>query len=116
MTHFSLRRKYPNVLITGTPGVGKTSLCTVLSEETPIKHLNINEIIINNKLSSGKDEKRDCLIVDDDKLIDHIEDNLKNGGYLIDTHLSDVVDIKYIDLVIVLRCNNTILYDRLKDR
>ena len=58
----------PFILITGTPGVGKTSLCEALSEETGLPHICVNDIVKDNKLYCGKDEQRDCLIIDEDKV------------------------------------------------
>ena len=35
----------PNIIITGTPGTGKTSLSSRLSKELGFIHLNVSEII-----------------------------------------------------------------------
>lgn len=55
---------------------------------------------------------------DDDKLIDFIDENYKidQGGLLFDFHSSDFFPIRYFDLVVLLRCDNTPLYDRLAQR
>lgn len=49
-------------------------------------------------------------------MLDAIEDDVKTGGYIIDWHVCDVFPKSWIDLVVVLRTNNTVLYDRLKGR
>jgi adenylate kinase len=50
------------------------------------------------------------------KLLDSIEDEVKQGGYIIDWHACDLFPKSWIDLVVVLRVDSTLLYDRLKAR
>jgi broad-specificity NMP kinase len=51
------------------------------------------------------------------QLLDTIEDEVVQGGYLIDWHACDLFPKSWIDLVVVLRCPSTsILYDRLSAR
>ncbi len=45
-----------------------------------------------------------------------MEDEVPNGGYLIDWHVCDLFPESWIDLVVVLRTDSTKLYDRLKTR
>jgi adenylate kinase len=49
-------------------------------------------------------------------LLDSIEDEVKQGGYIIDWHACDLFPKSWIDLVVVLRVDSTHLYDRLKSR
>lgn len=39
-----------------------------------------------------------------------------NGGLLIDYHSCEFFPIRWFDYVLVLRCDNTVLYDRLHER
>ena len=51
------------------------------------------------------------------QLLDAIEDEVLQGGYLIDWHACDVFPKSWIDLVVVLRCPSTsVHYDRLSAR
>ncbi|KAL2219739.1 AAA domain-containing protein [Thermoascus aurantiacus ATCC 26904] len=107
-------RTSPNVIITGTPGVGKTVHCEQLAQETGLRHLSINQVAKDRGCYEGFDQERDSWIVDEDKLLDAIEDEVVQGGYLIDWHACDLFPKSWIDLVVVLRCPSTsILYDRL---
>ncbi|GAD95817.1 conserved hypothetical protein [Paecilomyces variotii No. 5] len=110
-------RKSPNVIITGTPGVGKTVHCEQLAQETGLRHLSINQVAKDRECYDGYDEERKSWIVDEDKLLDAIEDEVLQGGYLIDWHACDLFPKSWIDLVVVLRCPSTsIFHDRLSAR
>ncbi|KAI9746520.1 MAG: factor activating pos9 [Claussenomyces sp. TS43310] len=109
-------RTQPNVIITGTPGVGKTTHCEAVAAATGLRHLAINQIVRDRACHEGWDEEFGCWIVDEDKLLDSIEDEVKQGGYLIDWHACEVFPRSWIDLVVVLRVDSSVLYDRLKAR
>jgi adenylate kinase len=51
-------------------------------------------------------------------LLDHLESTSLNstGGYILDWHACDLFPERWIDLVIVVRCDSTLLYDRLVAR
>lgn len=109
-------RTLPNIIITGTPGVGKTNHCEILSQETGLKHISINDIVKERDCHEGYDEDFQSWIVDEDKLLDSIEDEVKEGGCIIDYHACELFPKSWIDLVVVLRVDSTLLYDRLKSR
>ncbi|KAK0512672.1 hypothetical protein JMJ35_004689 [Cladonia borealis] len=110
-------RAQPNIIITGTPGVGKTSHCEQLAANTGLKNLSINQIVKDRACHDGWDAEYKSWIVDEDKLLDALEDDgVQNGGYIIDWHACDLFPKSWIDLVVVLRTDTTKLYDRLKAR
>ncbi|KAI9037380.1 DUF1671-domain-containing protein [Aspergillus affinis] len=110
-------RTTPNVIITGTPGVGKTVHCQQLAQETGLQHLSINQIAKERDCFDTYDSKLETWVVDEDKLLDAIEDEILKGGYLIDWHACDLFPKSWIDLVVVLRCPSTsVHYDRLSTR
>ncbi|KAL8961119.1 MAG: hypothetical protein Q9193_002279 [Seirophora villosa] len=117
-----MSRSMPNIIITGTPGVGKTSLCESLASSTNLQHLSINRVVKERNCYEGWDEDSQSWIVDEDKhcreqqLLDAIEDDVRAGGYLLDWHACDLFPDSWIDLVIVLRSESNNLYDRLKAR
>ena len=53
---------------------------------------------------------------EDKELLDAIEEQVKEGGLIIDWHACDLFPESWIDLVVVLRTDSTQLYDRLKAR
>ncbi|KAL8739280.1 MAG: hypothetical protein Q9181_000010 [Wetmoreana brouardii] len=111
-----MSRKKPNTIITGTPGVGKTTLCELLASTIDLEHLAINRVAKERDCRDEWDEGMKSWIVNEDKLLDAIEDEVKQGGYLIDWHACDLFPESWIDLVIVLRSDSATLYDRLKAR
>ena len=48
--------------------------------------------------------------------MDALEPELEKGGCIVDFHSAEVFPERWFDLVIVLRVNNTLLYDRLQQR
>ena len=51
------------------------------------------------------------------QLLDALEAaEVPNGGFILDWHACDLFPKSWIDLVVVLRCDSTILYDRLSAR
>lgn len=75
-------RKKPNIIVTGTPGVGKTTLCESLTLSTNLKHLAINGIVKERNFHHGWDEQLKSWIVDEDKVRAGL---LHCGGELIGT-------------------------------
>ena len=58
----------PNIIVTGTPGVGKTSHCHVLAANTGLKHIAINQIVKDRGCHDGWDEEYKSWIVNEDKV------------------------------------------------
>lgn len=110
-------RTKPNILICGTPGTGKTTtaelVCCLLPSYTQI---NIGDIVKLHNLHEGYDETRDTLILDEDKVLDYLEPIMVLGGIILDHHGCDLFPERWLDLVVVLQTDNTILYERLEKR
>lgn len=110
-------RTSPNIIICGTPGTGKSTHASQLVEAIPdLKLLSIGDLVKERGLHTGFDEEWQSHIVDDDALLDSIESDCLAGGCLIDWHECELFPKSWIDLVIVLRCDHTVLWDRLEKR
>ena len=113
-----MSRPEPNIIITGTPGVGKTSHAQRIAQKTGLHHLDINEVVKAHNIGEKNPDNSDAntKIVDEDRLLDVIENDLADGGQIIDWHACDLFPPRLIDLVCVVRCENGKLYDRLRAR
>ncbi|CAE6421882.1 unnamed protein product [Rhizoctonia solani] len=111
-------RKYPIIVITGTPGTGKSTHAELVASQSPVplKHVNVGDLVKEKGLHDGFDEEWQSYIVDEDKVIDEIEPMAVNGGLILDWHTCDAFPERWVDLVVVLRCDHTKLWERLEAR
>jgi adenylate kinase len=110
------QRTQPNILITGTPGTGKTSLAETICEVLKLTRININELVQQHQCHEGHDSEYDTLILDEDKLLDVMEPLMSEGGKVVDYHSCDFFPERWFDLVLVLQTTTEVLYDRLQSR
>ena len=92
----------------GTPCVGKTAVSSLLARKFRAVHVDLGELVIKEKLSSGKDRQRGTLIADRAKLAARvkqiIEENTAKKDIIIDSHFAtDVIDSETATKVFVLR-------------
>jgi len=114
-----MAEKQPNILVCGTPGVGKTQLCRMLAESEPqLEHIDLSRMVVNDpKLREEFDEATQAWILNDDAIVDHLEERMSRGGVILDTHsLISYFPERWFDLVLVLEADNTVLFDRLTKR
>ena len=98
------------ISITGTPGCGKTTVSKALSKKLEYKLIDLNKLIMKNKVYSGYDKRRKSYIVDIEKLKIFFK-RLKEKNAIVDSHLSHFLPV---DVVIVLRCRPDELDRRMK--
>lgn len=110
------KRKRPNILVTGTPGTGKTTTSSALAEATNLRHINIGDLVKEKNLHDGWDDDLQCHIINEDLVCDELEDVMEEGGNIVDYHGCDFFPERWFDLVVVLQTDNTVLYDRLSKR
>ena len=73
-------------------------------------------MVKEHKCHESYDDELQTWVVDEDKLLDAVEAQLEQGGNIIDWHVCDIFPERLVDLVVVLRVDPQLLYDRLKSR
>lgn len=112
------------IIITGTPGTGKTTMAKSLAKRLNFLYLDVSRLILKHKLSEGYDKKRRTKIVDIKKLnkcLVHEINSIKTGikkykGIIIDSHLSHYLPKRYVNLCIVAKCDIKELGRRLRKK
>ncbi len=109
-------RSRPNVLVTGTPGTGKTTLSALLAQRIGFAHVCLGEVVKQEGLHAGYLAEFDSHELDEDKICDYLEPIMAPGGIVLDFHTIDFFPERWVDCVVVLRTDNDILYPRLEAR
>mmetsp|Transcript_8315 Transcript_8315/g.25699 ORF Transcript_8315/g.25699 Transcript_8315/m.25699 type:complete len:211 (-) Transcript_8315:1154-1786(-) len=106
-----------NILITGTPGTGKSETCEAIARALGLEHVSVSALAETLEAYDGWDEERKCHILDEDKVLDAMEETVgKVGGFVVEYHACDLFPERWFDLVVVLRAATHVLYDRLQAR
>lgn len=112
--------KIPRVIVvTGTPGVGKTMVSKALTEKLGGLYINITEFVKRKNFILGVDSKRNTIVADLNKISDMINQIIKNVSLdvVVDGHYaSDVVSSDVVSYAFVLRLDPAVLEDRLRAR
>ena len=94
------------IIVSGTPGTGKTTLSKKLAEKLKFKYVDVNKIIKRFNLIESYDEARKTNVIDIYKLNKVLIKFIKQEkDMIIDSHLSHNLPKKYVDLAIILKCN-----------
>jgi adenylate kinase len=110
------------IIITGTPGCGKSTLTKKISKIMDSEYISINQLVHSEEFIEEYDEKRNTYIADFDKLIPYLIDVIEKAQnencdfFFIEGHFADIVPNKFIDIAIILRCHPDILKKRLEKR
>jgi adenylate kinase len=113
------------VCVTGTPGVGKTTICALVKdrlEDDKFQFLNIGELIKERKLFSEWDDEMNCSIFDDKKVKNELKSIIAEApekgikSIVIDFHSVGFIPRKLVDKVFAIRTDTNKLWSRLEDR
>ncbi|SPO27777.1 related to FAP7 - involved in the oxidative stress response [Ustilago trichophora] len=146
-------RSFPNIVITGTPGTGKSTHSSLLastyspsssSSIHPLRQIDVGVVVKKEGFYTEYLEEWQSYEVNEDQLLDHLEPLTGNkapepkdsdefdeaeliqareaeegderGGLVLDWHTCDVWPERWVDLVVVLRCDHSVLWERLEKR
>ncbi|HML01803.1 MAG TPA: adenylate kinase family protein [Candidatus Bathyarchaeia archaeon] len=94
------------IIVTGAPGVGKTSVSTVLAGKLHATHIDISELVLKENLVTGKDQVRGTSIADMDKVAERVKEIVAHSecDVVLDGHYAvNVVPKDGVKRVFVLR-------------
>jgi adenylate kinase len=112
-------KKQKMILVTGTPGVGKTAVSRLLASKLNALHIDLGELVKRENLTSGIDKVRDSLIADINEVSTRVQEIIKkcDRNVIIDGHYAvDVVLPDSVDFVFVLRRNPDELKKAMEER
>lgn len=111
------------IIVTGTPGTGKTTISKKMSKSLNYRCLNVKTILEKYRLKEEYDLKRKCYIISIPKLkkalireISKSRNTRNPKNLIIDSHLSHYLPKRYVDLCIVTKTDLKQLNSRLKKR
>jgi len=106
------------VVITGTPGTGKTTISKSLARHLHADYLSLTKLVIRKRLHETVDQERQTKIVNPEKTRAWLRRSLRKIPRLtiLDTHLADVIPQENVVKVVVLRCHPKILEARLRKK
>jgi len=104
------------IIVTGTPGCGKTRIAKALARELGWTYVDGKHIITALPLSY--DARRKCTIVDEDAFAKAAQKRIikLQGRVVVDSHLSHFIDPAVCRACIVVTCPRDVLFDRLRQR
>lgn len=115
-----MNSSFVTILVTGTPGTGKTTLAKKLSLLLSYTYFDVGSFVKNAHIYSSYDRKRQAYVVDEAKLARSLVKvrekalNTAKKGIIFDSHLSHYLPSKYADLCLVTRCSLKTLKQRLR--
>lgn len=109
------------LIITGTPGAGKSYIAKLLVEQLGLLRIDLHELIESDQiLSSEYNKEKDCYDLDMVRVEELVRERLEEdpGKVLIlDSHVAHHLPVEIVTAVIVVRCSDLkVLESRLKER
>lgn len=102
------------IIISGTPGTGKSTIMDLLSKRLNMEKLHVSSFLIDNKVFLEYDSVHQSYIIDEEKAIQLLNSYIKGKNIVVETIYPSLISTA--DKVIVLRKDPRVLYEELKRR
>ena len=105
------------IILTGTPGTGKTTISKALAKGIHADYLSLTRFVTAKGLYTAIDRERKTKIVDIERTRRSLRSLVSKGTMiLVDTHVADSIPRERTRKVIVLRCHPRVLESRLRKK
>ncbi len=117
-----MKPRFVTLLVTGTPGTGKTTLAKKLSLLLGYAYFDVNSFAKAAHIYGSYDRKRQSYVVDEAKLARSLikvrekASRTAKKGIIFDSHLSHFLPPKHADLCLVTTCSLKVLEQRLRKK
>jgi len=103
--------------ISGTPGVGKSTVAELVSKKLGIPRVDLSRVVIERRLYTEFDEVRGSYVIDEDAVRKYLRDLYSSiGPFVLDSHYAEVAPREILEIVVVIRLDPMKLIDRLVAR
>lgn len=105
------------VVLTGTPGVGKTTIAKEIANRLGFKLIELNSLAEEVDGIGSYEADRDTRRIKERPIRRKLHEILKEGGdFIIEGHWGEIVPKEYVRQVIVLRTHPMVLMERLREK
>ncbi len=102
------------IVVTGTPGVGKTHVSQRLAKVLNALHIDLSSFVIERGLYTEYDEEAESYVIDEERVIEELRKVIEEEELVVvDSHYGEIVPEDHVILAIVLRMDPAELRNRL---
>ncbi len=105
------------IAISGTPGVGKSTISRRISERLGIPWIDLSDAVIRNRLYVEFDDVRASYIIDEDRVRAYLEKLYREQGpFVLDSHYAEIAPRHLLEIIVVVRLSPLELIERLVNK
>jgi adenylate kinase len=105
------------IIVTGTPGTGKTTFARKLAAERGYAYIDLNNFALAEDCVVEHDEQRDALVIDEEKLVERVVNSFERGTKVVlDGHFSHEIPPAIVEKCYVTKTPLPELRKRLEAR